>query len=250
MAGFNLKGEQMWQQNFFDTHVSPTFAFAPAAGRFALGRTIVSGAFDPDIILPASVVSAQEVRVYQSYDGKLLVKIACSPVERAGQNFALSPDGLQLAVVRESTVRHAATRDYEAYTQHSTAVEVYDLPPLTAKDQAAVKEAETTAPTDTGARIDAALERLSAAAAATSPEGNSAVMASEGTDQTSPDGKLAIPASANDDSATTPARALSPVIEGDPDPDAPRKPPTLYGPDEKPEGNPSTQNTPTQNTPK
>ena len=35
-AGFNLKGEEMWQQNIFEPFVSPLFAFAPAAGRFAL----------------------------------------------------------------------------------------------------------------------------------------------------------------------------------------------------------------------
>ena len=41
IAGFNLKGDAMWQQNFFDTQISPEFGFAPAAGRFALERTIV-----------------------------------------------------------------------------------------------------------------------------------------------------------------------------------------------------------------
>jgi hypothetical protein len=33
--------------------------------------------------------------VYQSYNGKLLFRMDCTPVERAGQNYALSPDGLQ-----------------------------------------------------------------------------------------------------------------------------------------------------------
>ena len=88
IAGFNMKGEQMWQQNFFDAHVGPMFAFAPAAGRFALGRTIVSTPLEPDALLVASVVTSQEVRVYQTYDGKQIFKIECSPVERAGQNFA------------------------------------------------------------------------------------------------------------------------------------------------------------------
>ena len=38
---------------------------------------------------------------------------------------------------------------------------MYALPPLTEKDQAAVKEAEAMAPADTGARIDLSLERVS-----------------------------------------------------------------------------------------
>ena len=134
IAGFNLKGEEMWQQNFFDTHVSPTFAFAPAAGRFALGRTIVAAPFDAGSPLPASGVTAQEVRVYQSYNGKQLFRIECSPVERAGQNFALSSDGMRLAVVRDTVAQHSATKDYEAYTSQKVAVEVYALPPLSEKD--------------------------------------------------------------------------------------------------------------------
>ena len=55
--GFNIKGEEMWQQNFLDSYLSPTFAFAPAAGRFALGRTIVSSEMDADSPLAASTVT-------------------------------------------------------------------------------------------------------------------------------------------------------------------------------------------------
>jgi hypothetical protein len=161
IAGFNLKGDAMWQQNFFDTHVYPTFAFAPEAGRFALGRTIVDGAVSPENLLSAAEVNAQEVRVYQSYSGQLLLRTTCTPAERAGQNFAISPDGLELAVVQETMVRHAATKDDAAYTDKQTAVEVYALPALTEKDRAAVKASEAMAPEDTGARIDEALARLS-----------------------------------------------------------------------------------------
>ena len=31
IAGFNLKGDAMWQQNFFDVQSEPAFAFAPVA---------------------------------------------------------------------------------------------------------------------------------------------------------------------------------------------------------------------------
>ena len=94
LAGFNLKGEEMWQQNFSDTHTSPAFSFAPAAGRFALGRVVVTVAVDESAPLPEGAVSAEEVRVVESYDGRVLFKIDCTPVERAGENFALSADGM------------------------------------------------------------------------------------------------------------------------------------------------------------
>jgi hypothetical protein len=161
MAGFNLKGDLMWQQNFADAHVAPTFAFAPMVGRFALGRVLVTSAMDEGEPVSPSVVSAQEVRVLQSYDGQQLLKINCSPVERAGGNFALSADGLQLAVVRERMVDHPATPEFGAYTAREVAVEIYALPALTEKDQAEVKAAERMSPMDSGARIDQSLERIS-----------------------------------------------------------------------------------------
>jgi hypothetical protein len=235
-AGFNLKGEQMWQQSL-DANVSPTFSLAPEAGRFALGRTIVTGDFDPEAPLTASVVTAQEVRVYQSYNGRVLFKIECTPVERAGQNFALSPDGLRLAVVRELPVRHPATKDTPAFTANETGVEVYALPALTKEDLAAVKDARAHAPVDAGARIDLALERTSGntaketSAAATAP----VVLGADSTAEVPPTGAQAAPTvTAAGDEAGANA-----VIEGDVEPTGPRKPPTLYGPDEKrPENKP------------
>jgi hypothetical protein len=227
LVGFNLKGDEMWRLSFYDSYISPTFAFAPEGGRFAIGRTLVSGDIDPNFPLTASVVTAQEVRVYQSYDGRQLFRIECSPVERAGQNFDLSADGMRLAVVRETTVRHAATKDDPAYTQLEAAVEVYPLPALSDYDKSEVKAAEATAPADTGARIDLSLERVSTHAAPESAPGSSSDAANGSSRDTG-----AAPAEA----ATEPANSTA--VEGDALPEAPRKQPTLYGPGEKPETKP------------
>jgi hypothetical protein len=216
LAGFNLKGEATWQQNFSDQIVAPTFAFAPAAGRFALSRVVVNSAVDEDGTLPESLVRTQEIRVIQSYDGQLLLRIDCSPVERAGGNFSLSDDGLRLAVVREKMVDHPATPDDAAYSQREAAVEVYALPALSEKDQAAVQAAEAMAAKDSGARIDLSLQRTSTPVTA----GERATIGGDSSSSTQT-AEQATP------SATTPTL-------GDPLPDAPRKRPTLYGPDEKP----------------
>jgi hypothetical protein len=231
-AGFNLQGEEMWQQNFYESYVSPLFAFAPAAGRFALGRTLVSNPIDPDMPLPASIVSAQEVRVYQTYSGKQLMRIDLTPVVRSGQNFALSPNGMKLAVVREALVHHGGTKDDAAYTQVEAGVEVYPLPPLTDDDRAVLKKTEAQAPADTGARIDLSLERIRDAGATAAGKAG--------------DSPAAVPRTAVVDSglpeAPAPTKeagaAPAPVPEGDAVPSAPRKPPTLFGPDEKPAGKP------------
>jgi hypothetical protein len=86
IAGFNLRGDFMWQQNFYDTHVNPSFAFAPAGGRFALGRTLVTAGADPTAALPPGEIAGQEVRVYQTWNGKVLLRVTCSPAMRSGQN--------------------------------------------------------------------------------------------------------------------------------------------------------------------
>jgi hypothetical protein len=220
-AGFNLKGDAMWQQSLPDSYVAPTFAFATMAGRFALGRVLVTSAMDEDGELPQSVVSAQEVRVLQSYDGRLLFKINCLPVERSGENFALTADGLQLAVVRERVVNHPATLDYDAYTAREAAVEVFALPVLTEKDLAAVKAAEAMTPQDAGARADQSLERITS------------LLPPVAANTASSAGSVSSPSGAEHGAPT--------ATLGDPLPDAPRARPTLYGPDERSAETPATE---------
>jgi hypothetical protein len=226
LAAFNLKGEEMWQQNFSNTHVATAFSFAPDAGRFALGRVVASGAFDPDGPLPQSVVNAQEVRVLQSYNGKLLFQSDCSPVERSGQNFALSPDGLQLAVVRERVVHHAATSDSDEYSEREAAVEVYALPPLSPQDREAIRADEAIAPEDTGAPINRSLQRIATPLAinAASTGSSSSVPA------TTPDDVAGSAADGKAEGATSAGDALQTPV---------RKPPTLRLPEEKPADDPA-----------
>ncbi len=217
-AGFNLRGEEMWQQNFFEAYVAPWFSFAPAAGRFALGRIILTSPTDAASELDTSQVRAEEVRVYQTYSGKILLRVECSPVERAGQNFELSADGLRLAAVQETVVQHPATKDDPAYAVHTAAILVYPLPALTAKDEASVHDEQGLAPEASNAAI-----RLSAYAPGANKDDSAAA---------------SVAASATESNAAPEpaADAGSPAASGDAQPEAPRKPPSLYGPGEVPEG--------------
>jgi hypothetical protein len=131
LGGFNMRGEQMWQQGLFGDFIAPSLAYAPAGGRFALSRIMLRSSAIADQPISSDQVSTQSVVVYQIDSGKQLLRVDCSPIERAGQNFALSPDGMALAVV------------------HADAIEIYTLPPLTDKDQAAVKLARSSAPPET-----------------------------------------------------------------------------------------------------
>jgi hypothetical protein len=128
LGGFNMRGEEMWEQGLFGDFMAPSIAYAPAGGRFALSRIILHSSFIADQPISVDQVGAQTVVVYQTGTGKQLLRADCSPVERAGQNFALSPDGLALAVI------------------HADAIEIYTLPPLTTKDESDLKLARSIAP--------------------------------------------------------------------------------------------------------
>src|SRR5208282_803621 len=80
-------------------------------------------------------LNGQEVMVLQNHDGRILLKVQPSPVQRTGQNFDLSPDGLSFTTLRNGNL------------------EVYRLPDLTAKDQEQLKLAAADEPEKNIARI-------------------------------------------------------------------------------------------------
>ena len=128
LAAFNLSGEEMWQQQFYRSYGFPVFAYAPAAGRFALSRMITSSGGTTSSTTTPEQIDAQSITVYQTDSGRQLLTLELTPAARAGGNFALADDGLSLAVVRNDVL------------------EIYPLGELTGKDKAAVKRAFATAP--------------------------------------------------------------------------------------------------------
>jgi hypothetical protein len=242
LAGFNMRGEEMWEQNMPETYVAPTFDYAPRAGRFVLSRVLTHSSVvqGGDILMP-ELVSGQSIVVYQTDSGRQVLRIDASPVVRAGQNFALSPDGLSLAVVR------------------GDAIEIHSLPPLTPKEREAVQKAEVSAPGDDGGSpgmlgdqgtaSDAAAVRP--AEAAPSPPAAPAVDAAANAPIASQSTPPAAPETA------PPANTASGPLPDKPSPlagdekqtntdEAPRKPPTLYNePGEKP-GEANQKSTPKQ----
>jgi hypothetical protein len=163
-------------------------------------------------------MASQNVIVYQTESGKQIFKMDCSPIERAGQNFALSPDGLSLGVVADG------------------AVEVYDLPPLTSKEQAAIKLAQASAPP-----INQLPVQLAAQTAPPSDSSSNAETQPAQPDSSSKAAPVAAPASQAETDTTnspgktpgppaTPPSAAAPTQDasGDAQSEESRKPPTLY----------------------
>jgi hypothetical protein len=140
MASFGLDGTETWEDPMGNAG-APTFAFAPAAARFAVSGNTTSlvtatGAGG----LPEDDGPRQEVRVYQNASGDLLLKVECTPSFKTAENFDLSADGLLAAVVRNG------------------AIAVYKLPPLTKRDQQDMAEVGSFAPPASLAQVT--LKRL------------------------------------------------------------------------------------------
>jgi hypothetical protein len=206
-----MKGDEPWLAVLNGVQVSPVIISAPEAGRFALSRTLVdANIFDNETLLPDDL-TAQEITVFQGHDGRQLLKVQAQPIQRAGQNFDLSPSGLQFAVLRGENI------------------EVYKLPPLTEKDKKALELARSMAPEpyDGPIRLGAVPVKVEPAAQASNAPAPHPVAAPAAL----PSGE-AVPESA----AAPPPAAQAEGTSGDQQ--GPRKPPSLYSSDYPKDANP------------
>ncbi len=215
IGGFNMLGEEMWQQNFFDSFVDPVFSLAPEAGRFALGRavTLTPPSERMGREVSGDELTGEDVQVLQMETGRQLFHVTLTPAQRVGQNFSLAPDGTEVAVIRAG------------------AVEVYRLPALTGKDKAMVKKArEVALEQDLGPILLPTRKRAALASVAAEntaqPVENRVVSAA---------GSAFASAPAQTAETQKPAEAAKQgehtIQVGDVPADGPRRRPTLYGED-------------------
>ena len=224
LAAFNLSGEQMWQQQFYRGYAFPVFDFAPSAGRFALSR-ILTNSGTTGVTTVSEQVDSQNITVYQTDSGKQLLTLDLTPMARAGGNFALSDDGMSLAVVRNDVL------------------EILPLPELSGKDRAAIRKALATAPvpsdsqvhvtTTTGGPSVPEPQPMNGAGGAAGVAAQSAI--SQPAHSATPSIRTPAPADASAAATSVDAALPSPrpqvTASGDPDPDQVEKPrprPTLY----------------------
>ena len=229
VGGFNMRGQEMWEQGLFGDFIAPSLVYAPSSGRFALSRVLLHNSAVADQPVSPDEISSQTVVVYQTDSGKQILHADCTPIERAGQNFALAPDGLSLAVV------------------HADAIEIYRLPPLTSKEEKAVELAQASAPPENDLPIlfaskvspsaeeaDSTVQPEAQPANTVTPE---AASSAAQTNAAAPD-STRTPPSANPSAAAEPSGDGA-QSSGDPAPEEHRKPPTLYTlPTDKPSDRP------------
>jgi len=116
LTAYDFDKHEMWEEPLATSPLPSTFSLAPSAGRFAISRISTMNYDAALATLSQDTGASQDVRVYQTQTGDLLLKIDCSPVYRSAENFDLAPDGMRVAVVRKA------------------AIEIYRLPELNKQD--------------------------------------------------------------------------------------------------------------------
>ena len=232
---YGFDGHENWEEPFGDTLQAPTFISAPNAGRFAFSRFYATSNGSGVSVLGADGPLSEEIRVYGTESGDLLLHVQCDPVARTAENFDLSTDGRTLAVLGAKSL------------------DLYTLPELSAKDLKDLAEVETMRPPEAHGPV--ILRRITRPIHAGSPEAEEATGAEETTAAgaavtaavpapvEAPPGAVSIGGDGTDaglvtgasgTSGAAAANAVQPEA-GAAVADAPRKPPTLLNPGEVPE---------------
>jgi len=102
-----LQGKMLWEHKWQARRVWPTWAYSQNGSRVAQGMLVRPAGQTP---LGMDDVSGQQVDVFDTASGALLLSAPATPIYDAGQNFALSADGRRFAIL------------------HDGAIEIYDLP--------------------------------------------------------------------------------------------------------------------------
>ncbi len=105
-------GQQLWQTRWENKYVWGWFTSAENGSRFVYESLQVNRPISTFDALYPDDIQAQLAGVYDTESGNLVLVKNASPVLTAGQNVALSPDGMRFAILRDG------------------AVEIYDLPPV------------------------------------------------------------------------------------------------------------------------
>lgn len=229
---YGFDGHENWEEPFGDTLQAPTFVSAPNAGRFAFSRFYATSSGSGVNGLGVDSPLSEEIRVYGTESGDLLLHVQCDPAARTAENFDLSADGRTLAVLGAKSL------------------DLYTLPGLTAKDLKDLAEVETMRPPEAHGPVilrritrpihAGAPETEEAAGAEETTAAGAAVTATSAAPVEAPAGAVVPGGSGVDAGAVSRApagnaAAAASAESNAPAAEAPRKAPTLLNPGESPE---------------
>jgi hypothetical protein len=104
LIAYDRSGKELWRDEWLNNLSRPAFAFAADNRRFAVATVRTSFANNGFGILDGFSARTEDITVYSTYKGEPLLSISVSPPFATGQNFALSPDGSQLAVLNHGVI--------------------------------------------------------------------------------------------------------------------------------------------------
>ncbi len=211
---YGFDGHENWEEPFGDTLQPPTIVSAPEAGRFAFSRFYATGTGGATSGTVTESPLSEEIRVYGTESGDLLLHVQCDPAAKTAENFDLSADGRTLAILGAKSL------------------DLYTLPELSARDRKDLAQVETMRPPEAHGPV--VLRRITRPIHEGVPESEEAAGAGEGAAA-----EASTPA-AGASLGSGPTAAASGETPGVPEPGAsapaepPRKAPTLLNPGESP----------------
>lgn len=252
MSAFNLRGEEPWISVLSGDQAATFLRTSPAAGRFALSLTSSVPILPAGVVDDTSPQPTEQVEVLQHHDGRVLLTVQSAPIQVAGQNFDLSPNGLLFAAVQNHEIGiynlpPLSSADQKALTLSAAAFSEPADGPVRLETYTAEAESERHPPADSPSPAGASAAGASAAGASglsasalnapggdganltPSPRGDHSAAASAAAGPTTAENK-SNPVAASIPSAAADGQQQGPV-NGDPQADQHRKPPSLYDPD-------------------
>jgi VWFA-related protein len=135
VSAFTVSGRRLWRQRWSQFRYSPAIARNADNSRFGLSTLIVkppssaaatSGGDESDV----NHGIEQNIQIFETASGTPIESVNVSPVVLSEQNFALSPDGRQLATIRDTAIElYALPRSCEEELAKFTALKA-DVPGL------------------------------------------------------------------------------------------------------------------------
>lgn len=104
LIAVNRQGKELWRDEWLNNLSRPVFALPADNQRFAVATVHTLSNVNGFGNIDDTAAHLEDITVYSTYKGEPLLSVSTSPPYADGQNFALSPDGSQLAVLNHSVI--------------------------------------------------------------------------------------------------------------------------------------------------
>ena len=115
VSAFTVTGTHLWKQRWSECRYTPAIAVNEDGSRFAASSlTVLSDPAPADGNGPEQDGLEQTVQVFDTAGGASVLSVRVAPPVLDGVNYALSPDGAQLAVLQATTLNIYSLREMSA----------------------------------------------------------------------------------------------------------------------------------------